>query len=120
MQWNELKNIKRIKEIATILIKYGFEEVVQRLEIPGIDLVRKKSELQNDVGIYDRFRRAIEELGPTFIKFGQILSLRPDLLPQELLDELGKLQDDVSSLSLDDIQKVIIEKEIGGARVSMC
>ena len=107
MQFNELKNIKRVKDIITILVKYGFKEIVQRMEIPGADLVLKTSSHEEDVGVYVRIRRAVEDLGPTFIKFGQIMSLRPDLLPEELLAELEKLQDDVPAFSLADIENVI-------------
>ena len=78
MQFNELKNLKRFKEIVTILVKYGFEEIVQRMELPGAGLVRKISSPGEDMGVYARIRCALEDLGPTFIKFGQIMSLRPD------------------------------------------
>lgn len=61
------------------------------------------------MGVFARIRCAIEELGPTFIKFGQILSLRADLLPKELLAELEKLQDDVPALALADIEQVVLE-----------
>ncbi|WP_372682303.1 ABC1 kinase family protein [Desulfosarcina sp.] len=109
MQFSELKNIKRFKDIITILAKYGFQEIVQRMDVPGADLVRKMSPTESDSGVYVRIRRAIEDLGPTFIKFGQIMSLRPDLLPKALLVQLEKLQDDVPALALDDIETVVLE-----------
>lgn len=109
MHFSELKNIKRFKEIITILVKYGFEEIVHRMEVPGVDLARKMSPSESDAGLNVHIRRAIEDLGPTFIKFGQIMSLRPDLLPIELLSELEKLQDDVPALALKDIEDVIRE-----------
>ncbi|MCK4575472.1 AarF/ABC1/UbiB kinase family protein, partial [candidate division WOR-3 bacterium] len=58
-----------------------------------------------------RLRLAIEELGPTFIKFGQLLSVRADILPKELISELTKLQDEVNPLPFDEIKKVV-EKEL--------
>jgi ubiquinone biosynthesis protein len=94
MQFNELKKIKRFKEIVAILLKYGFDEIVQRMELPGADYIRKMSPIEVDLELYERIRCALEELGPTFVKFGQIMSLRPDLLPGELLSELEKLQED--------------------------
>lgn len=109
MQLNDLKNIRRFKEIATILAKYGFEEIVQRIELPGADLVRRISSANEADSVYSRIRCAIEELGPTFIKFGQIMSLRPDMLPKELLVELEKLQDDANALDLTDIEKMVEE-----------
>jgi ubiquinone biosynthesis protein len=107
MQFNDLKNIKRFKEIVAILTKYGFEEIVQRIDLPGIDLVRKTTSTEEVGSVYARIRRAIEELGPTFIKFGQIMSLRPDLLPNEMLVELEKLQDDAPAVAMDDIESMV-------------
>jgi len=107
MQLNDLKNAKRFKEILAILVKYGFEEIVQRIELPGIELVRRNRSEDNAGKVYARIRYAIEELGPTFIKFGQIMSLRPDMLPTEMLVELEKLQDDAPVLDMADIEKVI-------------
>ena len=98
---------KRFKEILAILVKYGFEEIVQRIELPGIDLVRRGRSEEEEGDVYKRIRGAIEELGPTFIKFGQIMSLRPDMLPKEILVELEKLQDDAPVLELSDIENVI-------------
>jgi ubiquinone biosynthesis protein len=109
MQLNDLKNVKRFKEIVTILTRHGFEEIVQRIELPGADLVSKVSPAKKDVGVYERIRCAMEDLGPTFIKFGQIMSLRPDLLPKELLAELEKLQDDVPAIDFEYIEKVVHE-----------
>ena len=107
MQLNDLRNIKRFKEIVTILAKYGFEEIVQHIELPGAGLVRKISTTPADIGVHARIRSAIEDLGPTFVKFGQIMSLRPDLLPSELLDELEKLQDAVPGVSLAEVEQVV-------------
>ncbi len=109
MQINDLKNIKRFKDIVTILAKFGFEEIAQRVDLPGADLVRKTRLAGEDVGVWKRIRLAIEALGPTFIKFGQIMSLRPDLLPNEMLVELQKLQDDVPAVPLEDVESVVLE-----------
>ena len=112
MQFSELNKIKRFKDIVAILVKYGFDEIVQRMEPPGADYIRKISSVAENMELYERIRCAIEELGPTFIKFGQIMSLRPDLLPRELLAELEKLQEDVSALELPDIE-LMIEESLG-------
>jgi ubiquinone biosynthesis protein len=112
MQLKNLKKIKRFRDIAAILIKYGFDEIVQRMEIPGVDFIRKIRPEEKEMGIYERIRRTIEDLGPTFVKFGQIMSLRPDMLPSELLEELEKLQDDVPALELADMEQTI-EKSLG-------
>ena len=56
-----------------------------------------------------RFRRVLEELGPTFIKLGQVLSTRPDLLPPAFIKELSRLQDDTSPLPFEEIRGVLTE-----------
>lgn len=75
-------NRGRITEIASVLASYGFGHIYRTR-------VGKKEEHQDA----ERLRLAFEELGPTFIKFGQILSTRPDLLPKDYIEELSKLQD---------------------------
>jgi ubiquinone biosynthesis protein len=62
------------------------------------------------------FRRRLVELGPAYVKLGQVLSTRPDLLPQTYIEELERLQDDVGPIPFDDVVQ-IIESELG-ARVS--
>ena len=112
MHINDLKKLRRFKDIAGILMKYGFDEIVDRLDIPGAEFLHKIGPAATGLGIFQRIRIVIEELGPTFIKFGQIMSLRPDLLPEELLNQLEKLQDDVPALDSADIGAVI-EKNLG-------
>src|SRR5437588_8530042 len=58
----------------------------------------------------EEFRQALEELGTTYIKLGQLLSSRPDLLPDAYIEELGKLVDDVPPVPFDQIQRVIAEE----------
>lgn len=88
-------------------MKYGFDELVQQLNLPGLNLIKRVRSVDSTVSTYQRIRHALEDLGPTFVKFGQILSLRPDMLPAELVLELGKLQDDVASLAFDEIREVV-------------
>ena len=109
LQIKDLKKIKRFNDIAVILTKYGFDEVLDRLDVPGAGLLQKINTVDENLDVYQRIRRVLEELGPTFIKFGQIMSLRPDLLPEELLYELEKLQDDVPAISYNEIERVINE-----------
>ena len=58
---------------------------------------------------FERFRMALDELGPTFVKFGQVMSLRSDLLPKPLIEELQKLQDDAAPVDVELIKAVIRE-----------
>jgi len=87
---------QRYREIAQILLRYGFDQLVDLLELapfvalPARWLRRHRNE---EWTAPQRLRRALEELGPTFIKLGQILSTRPDLVPPDFLAELAKLQD---------------------------
>ncbi|MGB3211279.1 MAG: AarF/UbiB family protein [Desulforhopalus sp.] len=107
MQFSDIKKLKRFKDIVVILAKYGFDEVVDQLDVPGADFLHTIVPVDKNLGLFERIRIVIEELGPTFIKFGQIMSLRPDLLPDELLTELEKLQDDVPAVESKDILPVI-------------
>ena len=107
MNFNSLIKLRRFKQIVSILMKYGFDELVQQLNIPGLNLIKRVRSVDSTVSTYQRIRHALEDLGPTFVKFGQILSLRPDMLPAELVLELGKLQDDVAPLAFDEIREVV-------------
>ena len=113
MHFKTIARLGRFKEIILTLIKYGFEEIVQRLEFPGVELLKKVSHEGKDVGTYVRIRHILEDLGPTFIKIGQIMSLRPDLLPPSLVKELSKLQDQAVTVDFSLI-KTIVEKSMGG------
>ena len=112
------KNIKRIRKIIQVLLKYGFEDVVINTALRK--LVPKKRRLKwkrQDKLVFDytrweRIRLVFEELGATFIKLAQILSNRPDMLPEPLIREFEKLQDKVPPFAFSKV-KAIIEKETG-------
>ncbi|MBI1912053.1 MAG: ubiquinone biosynthesis protein UbiB [Deltaproteobacteria bacterium] len=107
------KNIKRLRTIVSILARHGFRPLMETLHltplisIPERLIGRKVSKAEEGLTIPVRARLAIEELGPTFIKFGQILSTRPDVIPQEFITELLKLQDEVAPFPFKDAVKVI-------------
>lgn len=114
----KFKSVSRYNQILKVLIKYGFEDLVQHLEernrytflrkmIPKSS--RKHALMYNK---WEKMRMVCEELGPTFVKFGQILSNRPDLIPLGLTLELEKLQDKVPPMSEEDARKVV-EEELG-------
>ncbi len=113
MDIRALATVGRFKDIVLTLLKYGFDDLVERLELPGIGLVKKIQKPEHNLGTYERIRFAMEDLGPTFVKMGQMMSLRPDLLPAGLIRELTKLQDDVSALDFSKIQEVV-ETELHG------
>lgn len=112
MHLNDLKKLKRFKDIVAILAKYGFDEVVDRFDLPGSDFLHNIAPVDDDLDFPERIRIMAEELGPTFVKFGQIMSIRPDLLPPELLRELEKLQDSVPPVDSAEILPVI-EQSLG-------
>lgn len=114
-----IRSIRRYRTILGILIKYGFGHVVEQLNINFylelgrriVTLGKAPKEIER-LTQPERLRLAMEELGPTFIKLGQVLSTRPDLIPREYADEFRKLQDEVPSLSFIEICTQI-ERELG-------
>lgn len=99
--------IKRASKLTSILSKYGFEDLQSKI----LSNTKKHTNLGTtpNQDFYQRVRRAIEEAGPTFIKFGQTLSTREDLFPKDLITEFKKLQDDVAPEPLD-INQVLIDE----------
>lgn len=103
-------NAVRAKEIATVLASHGFSDLLQHLDSqPGL-LHRIAPKPKEHLTTWERLRHACEDLGPTFVKFGQILSTRPDVIPQPLVLELRKLQDDVRPHPLEGIRAVAREE----------
>ncbi|MBP1635334.1 MAG: ubiquinone biosynthesis protein UbiB [Acidobacteria bacterium] len=110
--------LRRLREITSVLVRYGFQDVVARLRLPGSGAVRRglrrrpAADLPASRAV--RLRRALETLGPTFVKFGQALSMRGDLLGPELIAELSLLQDSVPPLP-PGVAESAIEAELGGS-----
>jgi len=106
----------RVKEVASVFFKHGFFWVAEVLEMTRFfpkslrERVTSADEYQLPVSV--RMRRVIEELGPTYIKAGQILSSRPDMIPPDILRELSKLQDEVPPFAFEHAQD-IMEEELG-------
>ncbi|MDZ7372363.1 MAG: AarF/ABC1/UbiB kinase family protein [candidate division KSB1 bacterium] len=104
------RHLRRYRQIATVLIKYGFAEVLgrmhllARLRLAHIGPVRRYVE---GMTAPQRLRAALEELGPTFIKFGQILSTRSLILPADFVEELAKLQDRATPLPFAELEPVL-------------
>lgn len=112
----KIRDIRRLNQILKILTKHGFGFVIQQLHLEGYiigrgiiktRIFRRFTEPQESRSV--RLRKVLEELGPTFIKLGQILSTRPDLIPQDFCDELSKLQDRVPPFYYEDVKKQIKE-----------
>jgi ubiquinone biosynthesis protein len=111
---NLFKNskLKRSQEILKIFFRFGLDYLIDRSEINFLLKLRGRSGDFDKLTPPERLRKALEELGPTFVKFGQILSTRPDLVPPEFVDELEKLQDKVEPFSTEQARK-IVEEELG-------
>lgn len=107
------RHLNRYRQILTIFFKYGFGDLVELLKIEqyievGLQLIsRKRRDRIDRFSRAERVRMALEELGPTYIKLGQVLSTRPDLIPVDFINELSKLQDDVPPCSYDEMRGVI-------------
>ncbi|MGB5217137.1 MAG: AarF/UbiB family protein [Smithella sp.] len=111
------RNFSRYRQILSILFRYGFDDLVERLKIDqyieiGLQMIsRHKRENVEKLSRAERLRLLFEELGPTFIKFAQILSTRPDIIPADVIKELEKLQDEVPPFSYAEARE-IIENEL--------
>lgn len=88
-----LKKLRRSRQIIRVFTKYGLDYLFDLGKISILAKLSKKNNNQIHLNSAQKFCRALEELGPAFIKFGQILSTRPDFLPPEFIKELEKLQD---------------------------
>ena len=108
--------LARLREIIHILMKYGLGDIVSYLKLDPLKALGQRLFMQK-ASVTDprpvRFRKALEELGPTFSKLGQILSARPDLLPPDYIAELSRLQDRVTPLPFEKMVS-ILEEEWGG------
>lgn len=110
---NQIRKIKRIGNVISILSKYGFDDIIARTSaekfLPKGFLKSKRGEEIFKLGVYKRVRLVLEELGPTYVKLGQMFSNREDILPAEMIAELAELQDNVPPEELDIYKKIADE-----------
>ena len=106
-----LKNASRLRTIVGVFAKHGFHNVAERIKLGQFILSRinTKSDMENYT-VAERVRMSFEELGPTFIKLGQLLATRPDLVPEDFVAEFEKFHDQVNPLPFDVIEKVLKEE----------
>lgn len=112
------RHAQRYRQILSVLFRHGFDELLRRSKIEeyvdsAIHLFGSEARAREaDLSLPERVRTAVVELGPTFVKMGQVLSTRPDLLPMEFVRELAKLQDDVPPFPFAEAKR-IVEEELG-------
>ena len=112
----EVRDLNRFKQILAVLFEEGFDFLLEKIglkhEVPITKVLKKKLVKQEITKPEVRLRRTLERLGPTFIKFGQLLSVRPDLIPKDYAKELEKLQDKTQQIPFEDVREVV-QKEFG-------
>lgn len=111
-----IRSLRRYWNIVRVLSTYGFDHVLEMLGLSDM-VARSKRLLRcgkpdiSHLSAAERMRLALEELGPTFIKLGQLLSTHPDIIPPPFVHEFEKLQDNVPSFSFDEV-KAQVEREL--------
>jgi len=112
-----MKELQRFREIVRVFVKYGYDDLAQKLHIPSIlglpikSFIDPGDDASSKLSQPAKLRRICEELGPTFIKLGQILSTRPNLLTHDYIVELSQLHNQVPALPFDEI-KSILQREL--------
>jgi len=110
----EVRDINRLREILTVLFEEGFDFLIGKIRlkhrVPLTKRVKARIEKKKLFSLEKRLRLTLERLGPTFIKFGQVLSVRPDLIPKSYVKELEKLQDRVPSFPYSVVEEKIKEE----------
>jgi ubiquinone biosynthesis protein len=102
------RSIGRLSQIAQVAARHGFGYVLGRNRLGS--LVARNGRADEERSVTDRGRRLrelLEELGPTFVKFGQLLSTRPDVVPPDIASELRRLQDEVAPVAFEEIRGVV-------------
>ncbi|TMM34525.1 MAG: hypothetical protein E6F93_02060 [Actinobacteria bacterium] len=105
------RNIGRLSEIAQVAVKHGFGYFFERHRLTDlVPWIGRDGSVETPTDRGRRLREMLDELGPTFVKFGQLLSTRPDIVPPDVVLELQKLQDDVRPIPFADVERVISEE----------
>src|SRR5215216_318065 len=111
------KYLPRLVAIVGLFTRYGLRDVARQQGLLALldggeaDLPAEEAAERNEQAA--RFRRRLVELGPAYVKLGQLLSTRPDLLPEPYIRELERLQDDVGPITIEEVEQTI-ESELGG------
>lgn len=111
------KNAGRVTEILSVFGAHGFADLLHRMKLSRFVPQRySEGSRMQQLPLPVRLRKSFEELGPTFVKLGQLLATRPDIIPEPVIEELQKLQDNVAKVPSAEIRKFVsqeLKKEIG-------
>lgn len=109
-----VRDLERLRQIVSVLARHGFGELVSRTGLGAqLGIGKKSDETETKrVSVGERIRLVLTELGPSFVKLGQIVSTRPDLIPADIIVEIQKLQDDVPPVAFEQIRPTI-EEQLG-------
>ena len=102
-----LQNAARLRTIVGVFAGHGFHNVAERIKLGRFLVERITGTDMDRYSAPQRVRMAFEELGPTFVKLGQVLATRPDLVPEEYVEEFAYLHDRVQPLPFDTIKEVL-------------
>ncbi len=113
-----IRSMRRYRQIGKVLFKYGFDQMLEYLNLSqfvarGKRLLRRDETKLAQLAPAERMRLALEELGPSFVKLGQLLSTRPDVVPRSYVLEFAKLQDKVPSFPFNEVRSQI-QSELHG------
>src|SRR5918995_6344948 len=105
------ERLKRYKDVAMLLIKYGRSDLISVAGLEG-SVLPDEIAAESEVAPAEDLAHDLEQLGPTFIKLGQLLSTRADLLPAPYLEALSRLQDQIEPFSYEEVDR-IVSTELG-------
>jgi ubiquinone biosynthesis protein len=104
-----VRNTERLAQIGLVLVKHGFGEIASRLPLGPLAPAKVDKVTGEKRTFAVRLRETLQDLGPSFVKLGQVMSTRPDLIPAEVIAELKKLQDDVAPMTRDEVDEILAE-----------
>ncbi|MBN1654809.1 MAG: AarF/ABC1/UbiB kinase family protein [Deltaproteobacteria bacterium] len=110
--FDTVRDLERLRQIVAVLVRHGFGELVLRSGLGTLVPGKLGSSEKSRANTGKRIRLVLEELGGSFVKLGQIISTRPDLIPQEIIEELKRLQDEVSPLPFEEL-RAELEEQLG-------
>jgi len=102
----DIEDLERFEEIAKILSNEGFDYFLSKINVLNTTGITSSRKIPGP----ERLRETLEKLGPTFVKFGQIMAQRPDIMPRRYTEELQKLEDDVPAFDSDTAIQIIREE----------